>query len=60
MITKHEALDLLQEKVIILEGRVDTEIILLEDVYEVIDKIFDKSIIKDSFNNNSNCTIEIG
>lgn len=57
MITKQEALDLLKDKGRNIGG--DTYIILLTDVYEVIDKIFDKSTIKDSFNNNSNCVIKI-
>ena len=60
MITKQEAIALIDGEVIILEGGVKQKILLIEDVYAVLNKIFDESPIKDSFNNNSNCEIKIG
>ena len=61
MITKQEAIALIDAEIIILNNYGETEIVvLLKDVYAVLDKIFDKSTIKDSFNNNSNCEINIG
>ena len=61
MITKEEAIALISKEFIILNSYgTPTTVVLLTDVYELIDKIFDKSTIKDSFNNNSNCEIKIG
>ena len=61
MITKEEAITLISKEFIILNNFVEPKkVVLLTDVYELIDKIFDKSTIKDSFNNNSNCEIKIG
>ena len=61
MITKEEAITLISKEFIILNNFVEPKkVVLLTDVYAVLDKIFDESTIKDSFNNNSNCEIKIG
>ena len=61
MITKEEAIALISKEFIILTSSGSSKtVVLLTDVYEVIDKIFEELTIKDSFNNNSNCEIKIG
>ena len=57
-ITKEEAEKLVEEKV----QRI-TESDFVVDYYEmliILDKIYDCTEVKDSFNNNSNCTINLG
>ena len=61
MITKQEAIALIDAEIIILNNYGETKtVVLLTDVYDVLNKIFDESPIKDSCNNNSNCEIKIG
>lgn len=42
------------------EGLESHSFLDLDDVTKIIDKIFESAPIKDSFNNNHNCTIKIG
>ena len=59
MITKEEAITLISKEFMILTSSGSPKtVVLLTDVYAVLDKIFDESTIKDSFNNNSNCEIK--
>ena len=52
MITKEEAIALISKEFIILTSYGSPKtVVLLTDVYEIIDKIFEELTIKDSFNN---------
>jgi hypothetical protein len=60
--SKEEALELVSSKLQedYVSGSSGTHwFVELDDVYEIIDKIFDNIEVKDSFNN-TNCTINLG
>lgn len=58
--TKEELKDLIYEKVEVIDeqGR-ERWVIDLDNLSEIIDKIFEEPTVKDSFNNNTNCIINI-